>query len=266
MAGVSWYAVIQWAVAARRPAHLAAINPWEGWTDLYKEVLTHGGIPETQFGAALGPLIANTHVWVEDVLTNSMNHPVYDEYWQSKAPDLTAIEVPTYVVASWSNHGLQTRGTLEAFRRIASKPKWPDVHGRTTTNMATALESPEEPPCHRGQYPDNSGNESDPIRVQTHRSSQMARTGRGGSLCTERGPHRGHRRRRHKKWGIPLAAPGRLTAQTGFLSLRWLQGPRRSARGIRRPSPTARAQRREDPWPSDPRSQLKPKQSTTANR
>jgi predicted acyl esterase len=130
MAGVSWYAVIQWAVAARRPAHLAAINPWEGWTDLYKEVLTHGGIPETQFGAALGPLIANTHGRVEDILTNSMNHPFYDEYWQSKAPDLAAIEVPAYVVASWSDHGLHTRGTLEGFRRISSKQKWLEVHGR----------------------------------------------------------------------------------------------------------------------------------------
>jgi predicted acyl esterase len=130
MAGVSWYAVIQWAVAARRPAHLAAINPWEGWTDLYKEVLTHGGIPETQFGAALGPLIANTHGQVEDMLTNSMNHPFYDEYWQSKAPDLTAIEVPAYVVASWSDHGLHTRGTLEGFRQISSKQKWLEVHGR----------------------------------------------------------------------------------------------------------------------------------------
>ena len=33
MSGVSWYAVIQWAVAALRPPHLAAINPWEGFSD-----------------------------------------------------------------------------------------------------------------------------------------------------------------------------------------------------------------------------------------
>ncbi|WP_051421528.1 CocE/NonD family hydrolase [Paenarthrobacter nicotinovorans] len=93
-------------------------------------LLTHGGIPETQFGAALGPLIANTHGRVEDILTNSMNHPFYDEYWQSKAPDLAAIEVPAYIVASWSDHGLHTRGTLEGFRRISSKQKWLEVHGR----------------------------------------------------------------------------------------------------------------------------------------
>ena len=87
MAGVSWYAVIQWAVAALRPPHLAAINPWEGFSDLYNEVATHGGIPETQFTPMLGPLIANTHGQVEDVAANAMNHPFYDEYWQGKVAD-----------------------------------------------------------------------------------------------------------------------------------------------------------------------------------
>lgn len=130
MSGVSWYAAIQWAVAARNPAHLAAINPWEGFTDQYKEVGTHGGIPETQFSTALAPLIANTHGKAEDLLANAMNHPFYDEYWQSKAPDLTEIQVPAYVVASWSDHGLHTRGTLEGFRRASSQKKWLEVHGR----------------------------------------------------------------------------------------------------------------------------------------
>ena len=35
-----------------------------------------------------------------------------------------------YVVASWSDQGLHTRGTLEGFKRIASKHKWLRVHGR----------------------------------------------------------------------------------------------------------------------------------------
>lgn len=130
MAGVSWYAVIQWAVAARRPAHLAAINPWEGWTNLYYEVATHGGIPETQFTSLLGPLIALTRGRVEDVAANAMNHPYYDEYWASKTPELSEVDVPAYVVASWSDHGLHTRGTLEGFRKISSPHKWLEVHGR----------------------------------------------------------------------------------------------------------------------------------------
>jgi predicted acyl esterase len=130
MSGVSWYSVIQWNVAALRPPHLAAINPFEGFHDNYYEVATHGGIPETQFLALLGPLIAKTHGRVEDVATNAMNHPFYDEYWKSKVADLEKIDVPAYVVASWSDQGLHTRGTLEGFRRISSAHKWLEVHGR----------------------------------------------------------------------------------------------------------------------------------------
>jgi len=130
MAGVSWYAVIQWAVAALRPPHLAAINPWEGFSDVYYEVATHGGIPETQFTPMLAPLIANTHGRVEDVAANAMNHPFYDDYWKGKIGDLSAIDVPAYVVASWTDHGLHTRGTLEAYRKMASTQKWLEIHGR----------------------------------------------------------------------------------------------------------------------------------------
>jgi uncharacterized protein len=33
-------------------------------------------------------------------------------------------------VASWSDQGLHTRGTLEAYKRIGSREKWLEVHGR----------------------------------------------------------------------------------------------------------------------------------------
>jgi putative CocE/NonD family hydrolase len=49
LSGVSYLTQTQWRVAELNPAHLAAINPWEGWTDTYREVVRHGGIPETCF-------------------------------------------------------------------------------------------------------------------------------------------------------------------------------------------------------------------------
>ena len=49
LSGVSYLTQTQWRVAAFNPPHLAAINPWEGWTDTYREVVRHGGIPETFF-------------------------------------------------------------------------------------------------------------------------------------------------------------------------------------------------------------------------
>ena len=49
MQGVSYLAWTQWRVAALNPPHLAAINPWEGVSDFYREFAYHGGIPETHF-------------------------------------------------------------------------------------------------------------------------------------------------------------------------------------------------------------------------
>jgi putative CocE/NonD family hydrolase len=42
--GISYYAMNQWQVAARRPVHLAAICPWEGTSDMYRDASHHGGI------------------------------------------------------------------------------------------------------------------------------------------------------------------------------------------------------------------------------
>jgi len=51
LSGVSYLTTSQWRVAELSPPHLAAINPWEGWTDTYREVVRHGGIPETRTSA-----------------------------------------------------------------------------------------------------------------------------------------------------------------------------------------------------------------------
>jgi putative CocE/NonD family hydrolase len=67
---------------------------------------------------------------VEDVVAMVENHPFYDDYWRSKTCDLSRIDVPAYVVASWADQGLHTRGTLEAFKQMSSKQKWLEVHGR----------------------------------------------------------------------------------------------------------------------------------------
>lgn len=41
--GVSYLALSQWRAAAARPPHLAAICPWEGFTDLYRDLACPGG-------------------------------------------------------------------------------------------------------------------------------------------------------------------------------------------------------------------------------
>ena len=43
--GSSWYAMTQWCAASYNPPHLAAISPWEGEGDLYRDEYMRGGIP-----------------------------------------------------------------------------------------------------------------------------------------------------------------------------------------------------------------------------
>lgn len=130
MTGVSYLAVSQWWAASLRPPALAAINPCEGLSDIYREFAFHGGIP-SEF-----PRFWQTHRLrysvskIEALADMMLTHPLDDEYWDSKRPQLENIDVPAFVIASWSDQGLHTRGTLEAFNRIGSSEKYLEIHGR----------------------------------------------------------------------------------------------------------------------------------------
>lgn len=129
MSGVSYLASAQWFIAALGPPHLAAINPWEGWSDTYREVARHGGIPETNFWPYICQRWGYGRNRVEDLAAESAARPLFDEFWASKAAGLAGVTVPAFVVASWSDQGLHTRGTFEGFRQISSPRKWLDAHG-----------------------------------------------------------------------------------------------------------------------------------------
>ncbi len=128
--GVSYLAIVQWQVAALNPPHLAAINPFEGYSDSYRERARHGGIPEHLFMNRWLESVKTSKGRVEDVRAMIAEHPFLDAYWKSKAPDLSKIRVPAYVVASWCDQGLHTRGTLEGFKQMSSEHKWLEVHAQ----------------------------------------------------------------------------------------------------------------------------------------
>ncbi len=130
LSGVSYLASMQWRVAALNPPHLAAINPWEGWSDTYREVVRHGGIPDTHFWPYIQVRWGASTQQIEDLWAETTEHPCFDAFWASKAASLSAIRVPAYVVASWSDHALHSRGTLEGFRLMSSPQRWLEVHGR----------------------------------------------------------------------------------------------------------------------------------------
>lgn len=130
LSGVSYLAQLQWRVAELQPPHLAAINPWEGWTDTYREVATHGGIPDTHFWPALWNRWGASTTAIEDLEAETREHPLFDEFWASKKADFSKITAPAFVVASWTDQGLHSRGTMEGFKHIASRQKWLEIHGR----------------------------------------------------------------------------------------------------------------------------------------
>ncbi|MGO2112985.1 MAG: CocE/NonD family hydrolase, partial [Pseudoclavibacter sp.] len=130
MLGVSYLAGAQFIAAAEKPPSLAAISPWECFTDWYREFAFHGGIPETGFIPRASSNMAFSRTRTEDTAANIAENQLRTAYYDRKEAVLEDIEVPAYVVASWSDHGLHSRGTLEAFARISSSEKWLEVHGR----------------------------------------------------------------------------------------------------------------------------------------
>jgi uncharacterized protein len=127
MSGTSYLAATQWFAAAEQPPHLAAINPWEGVSDVYRDLVIRGGMPDTGFARQLQEGSFFGKGQKEDIISEAREHPLVDELWENKIPDFERINVPAYVVASYSNT-LHTIGTFRAWRRIASADKWLRVH------------------------------------------------------------------------------------------------------------------------------------------
>lgn len=130
--GVSYLAMTQWRVAALNPPHLAAMIPWEGVSDLYREWSFHGGIPETNFSRKWIELQRRRHpdAQIEDLTAHEREHPLLDAYWKGKQANLADIRVPLYAGTSWATQGLHNRGVIEGFKQASSAHKWLEVHGR----------------------------------------------------------------------------------------------------------------------------------------
>ena len=126
LSGNSWLAISQWYIAAERTPHLAAIAPWEGWSDTYRNDVGRGGIQDFGFCESITSIMHGKNR-VEDVPAMIQKYPLMNAYWEDKIARLENIEIPAYVVASWTNM-VHTHGTLESFRRISSQYKWLRVH------------------------------------------------------------------------------------------------------------------------------------------
>lgn len=142
----------QWRVAARKPKGLAAIIPWEGMSDYYRDRCRHGGILSDKFISFWWnrQVITNQYgrpgraasKWGEDTLEgdlpeevlrtnrqdqnedNAANYFRDDEYYASKDFNLSDIEVPLLSTANWGGILLHLRGNVEGFVGAGSKFKY----------------------------------------------------------------------------------------------------------------------------------------------
>jgi hypothetical protein len=158
MTGISYYAINEWQVAAQQPPHLAAIVPWEGAGDFYRDMNYHGGIycefaanwyplqvETVQYGLGerarknpnTGESVAGPETLSPDDLQSRRTdfgaviraHPLDDQWHQSRSAQWPKITVPFLSAANWGGQGLHLRGNIEAFTQAAAEQKWLEIHG-----------------------------------------------------------------------------------------------------------------------------------------
>ncbi|MBB3602311.1 hypothetical protein FHT40_001944 [Mycolicibacterium sp. BK556] len=148
MLGVSYLAISQYKTAALRPPHLAAICPWEGFTDAYRDFMTPGGVPERGFSVIWTAITRRNARLSVDLGAQRRHHPLHDAWWQSITPDLGRIEVPILACASFSDHNLHSQGSWRLIERAGSPEcsaythrggKWAVFYGDDALRAQTAF-------------------------------------------------------------------------------------------------------------------------------
>lgn len=155
--GISYYAATQWRVAALRPPHLAAIVPWEGRSDMYRDYSYHGGMMSDGFLKSWWPkqVVSNQHgngqvpyrdrddgsLTTGEPIAEAMlvgnrvdypaeisRHTLFDEWHKERSPRLDQIEVPVLSAGNWGGPGNHLRGNIEGYLRAGSARKYLSMH------------------------------------------------------------------------------------------------------------------------------------------
>lgn len=155
--GISYYAVTQWRVATLRPPHLAAICPWEGYTDYYRDSTHHGGILSSGFAnywwpkqclavqngngntahrdRLTGELVTGVPLPEADLVANRTDYPadilrhnLDSAWWRERTPVLSQIEIPVLSAGNWGGPGMHLRGNIEGYLGVSSTEKWLSLH------------------------------------------------------------------------------------------------------------------------------------------
>ncbi|MCR4672286.1 MAG: CocE/NonD family hydrolase [Lachnospiraceae bacterium] len=157
--GISYYATMQWAAAAKRPPHLKAIIPFEGFNDFYREAARHGGVLHDMLalwyprqvktlqhglgyngmiGALTGDWLCGPEMLSEEELEKKRidfisefgkEELVDADVYNERKIDLSKIEIPVLSCGNWGGNALHLRGNIEGFLNVPSKDKFLEIHG-----------------------------------------------------------------------------------------------------------------------------------------
>ena len=139
--GVSYYAITQWNVASLNPPSLTTIIPWEGWADMYRDSVFHGGVFNQGFYGRWWldvrgkQLLENTRAdnsaaLSEDLIYNFLAHHMDSPWWdevKSRA-QFDQITVPLYSSGNWGGWNHHMRGNIDGYVRSASENKKLQMH------------------------------------------------------------------------------------------------------------------------------------------
>lgn len=68
-------------------------------------------------------IISSGHQQQEDIVQMFNKYPLCNAYWGDKRADLTKINVPAYILGSYSTN-LHTLGSFRGFEEITHDKKW----------------------------------------------------------------------------------------------------------------------------------------------
>ncbi len=141
LSGISYFAINQWFVANHRPPALKAIIPWEGFADLYRDALFHGGIlcqfMTNWFVTHLSHHLVgrasrdNPDTFQINTLWKWLRNNLDDGSCKGSQAHWDKIKLPMLSAGNWSGMGLHLRGNTEAFMRAASPHKKLRIHSGT---------------------------------------------------------------------------------------------------------------------------------------
>jgi uncharacterized protein len=141
LSGISYFAINQWFAANHQPPSLKAIIPWEGFADLYRDALFHGGILNNFMTNWFVTHLAhhligrayrhNPDAFQTNVLWHWLRNNLDSGAFAGAQAQWDKITVPMLSAGNWSGMGLHLRGNTEAFMRAASRHKKLRMHSGT---------------------------------------------------------------------------------------------------------------------------------------